>query len=175
MTLGPKLCKPLLFLHRIGGRYIICVFYGIGKGAWVKHGQNLKALSSLGEDQQHLPNGMVSVICSLWWTLEDVSRAKMRAHKWKHSAYATFLHKSAHIAKLNLPPFTVYGFKVENTTLVPITSTAPRWPDNMDKCISCKCTKAQELYQNMFLQCKCSACYILYNRILETIEQLSDE
>lgn len=59
----------------------------------------------------------------------------------KRSALATFIDKTAHIAKPCIPSLDEYGWTVKQAELVPVPVTTALWPPEMSKSLSCGCRK----------------------------------
>ncbi len=79
----------------------------------------------------------------------------------KRCALATIIDKRAHVAQPALPPYTNFGWSIENTeqTLQPVQSTANIWPEQMSQSLSCNCKTGC-----LSKRCSCSRrgvrCYI---------------
>jgi hypothetical protein len=137
---------------------------------------------------------------------QDLSIAEMRTQKFLNSrssllriipptgpsfeqhvyraAYATLVDKSAHIQQPDLPPFTRYGWKLEEGVALPVTTTHPQWPDKMDMKMGCQCVKGCKVNCSCrkrgiacYIACKCTGSIekCSHARIMAALHDASDD
>ena len=103
----------------------------------------------------HLTSYWLAVCCCIWYVFIIVFLIIIRAsavtnncfsmlHPAAISYSSTAVNKSAHINKPQRPPYEEYGWALNAGGLVPVTSTAPAWPESMTKNTACGCTKGSK-------------------------------